>query len=123
MKRYGVDEVGTWRFEVYNEADLHWQFSQYASMYAEAAWALKNISTRLVVGGPASARWVRVPTMGWWLRMVLSACCTFAERVRPPAVLIVCWWHAGRMLKICRPCASCMLIACSPWAGRGLATR
>ena len=52
--------MSKWRFEVYNEADLHWEFSDYATMYTAAAKAIKSVSTKLLVGGPASARpeWV-----------------------------------------------------------------
>lgn len=58
--RYGETELRTWKFEVYNEADLHWTWEQYASMYDAAAAALKSVDTKIQVGGPASAgaEWV-----------------------------------------------------------------
>ena len=81
LDRYGADELRQWKFEVYNvsaavssalsrlrltpryplqEADLHWKFQQYASMYVAAATALKSVDSALQVGGPASAQpsWV-----------------------------------------------------------------
>jgi xylan 1,4-beta-xylosidase len=60
LERYGQAELRHWKFEVYNEADLHWTFPQYASMYHAAAMALKSVDPGLHVGGPASAQpaWV-----------------------------------------------------------------
>ena len=55
ISRYGEDEVASWLFEVYNEADLHWPFEQYAQLYQAAAVGVKAASEKLQVGGPASA--------------------------------------------------------------------
>ncbi len=62
--RYGIDEVATWAFEVWNEANLEvfWTGTQaeYFRLYDEAARAVKAVDRRLRVGGPGSARaeWV-----------------------------------------------------------------
>ena len=42
-------------FEVYNEADLHWMFTDYYPMYKAAAAAVKSVDSKLQIGGPASA--------------------------------------------------------------------
>ncbi|MCH9276064.1 hypothetical protein JS533_007230, partial [Bifidobacterium amazonense] len=62
IERYGPDEVLTWYFEVWNEPDLHafWNGtkSQYLTMYAATATAIKDIDPRLRVGGPATSNFV-----------------------------------------------------------------
>jgi xylan 1,4-beta-xylosidase len=64
IERYGVDEVRTWAFEVWNEANLEvfWAGTQadYFRLYEEAARAIKAVDQHLLVGGPATARaeWV-----------------------------------------------------------------
>ena len=66
IARYGVDEVATWKFEVWNEPNLDFwggnpRQSTYWELYDHTARALKAVSTRLQVGGPATATaaWVR----------------------------------------------------------------
>jgi len=65
VARYGIDEVSTWRFEVWNEPNLdfwvgHPKQSTYFELYDHTARALKSVSPRLIVGGPATAQaaWV-----------------------------------------------------------------
>jgi xylan 1,4-beta-xylosidase len=65
VDRYGIDEVAQWYFEVWNEPNLDFWAgkpaeSTYFQLYAAAATALKGVSPRLQVGGPASAQaaWV-----------------------------------------------------------------
>lgn len=57
--RYGADEVATWEFEVWNEANLEvfWNGTQedYHRLYEIAAREIKSIDPRIRVGGPASA--------------------------------------------------------------------
>jgi len=57
--RYGADEVATWEFEVWNEANLavFWNGTQddYHRLYEIAARAVKAVDPRIRVGGPASA--------------------------------------------------------------------
>jgi xylan 1,4-beta-xylosidase len=65
VDRYGIDEVAQWYFEVWNEPNLDFWAGQpkestYDQLYASAAKALKGVSPRLRVGGPATAQaaWV-----------------------------------------------------------------
>ncbi len=58
--RYGVDEVKTWYFEVWNEPNLtpgFWTGTQedYFKLYWYAAEAVKSVNTEYRVGGPATA--------------------------------------------------------------------
>jgi len=59
VERYGVDEVAQWPLEVWNEPNLvaFWTGGQqkYFELYAATWHAVKAISPRLQVGGPASA--------------------------------------------------------------------
>lgn len=60
IARYGLDEVSQWKFEVWNEPNLDfWQGlpkqSSYFELYDHTARALKSVSPRLQVGGPATA--------------------------------------------------------------------
>jgi xylan 1,4-beta-xylosidase len=59
VDRYGLDEVATWGFEVWNEANLEvfWTGTraEYLELYRRAALAVKEVDERLLVGGPASA--------------------------------------------------------------------
>jgi xylan 1,4-beta-xylosidase len=58
-ERYGEDEVATWEFEVWNEANLEvfWNGTQadYHTLYEVAARAVKQVDERIRVGGPSSA--------------------------------------------------------------------
>lgn len=65
VERYGIEEVSTWKFEVWNEPNLDfWGGSPkqptYWELYDHTAKALKAVSPRLQVGGPATAQaaWV-----------------------------------------------------------------
>lgn len=62
---FGIQEVLTWHFEVWNEPDLHNTFwtgtkDDYFRLYAETARAVKAVDNRLRVGGPATSKtmWV-----------------------------------------------------------------
>ncbi len=59
IDRYGIDEVSRWFFEVWNEPNLSafWTGTQadYFGLYRKTAVALKGVSDRLRVGGPATA--------------------------------------------------------------------
>lgn len=66
IQRYGIDEVSTWYFEVWNEPNIDfWRGkpaqSTYFTLYDHTARALKSVSTRLRVGGPATAQAAWVP--------------------------------------------------------------
>ena len=65
VARYGLDEVSTWHFEVWNEPNLDFwggnpRQPTYFTLYDHTARALKSVSPRLMVGGPATAQaaWV-----------------------------------------------------------------
>jgi xylan 1,4-beta-xylosidase len=65
VERYGIDEVSQWYFEVWNEPNIDFwtgepKQSTYFELYDHTARALKAVSPRLRVGGPAtsSAHWV-----------------------------------------------------------------
>jgi xylan 1,4-beta-xylosidase len=61
IDRYGIDEVSQWYFEVWNEPNLDFwggdpRQPTYFELYDHTARALKAVSPRLRVGGPASAQ-------------------------------------------------------------------
>jgi xylan 1,4-beta-xylosidase len=65
IERYGIDEVSSWYFEVWNEPNLDFWIgrpaqSTYFELYDHTARALKAVSPRIRVGGPATAQaaWV-----------------------------------------------------------------
>ncbi len=65
VERYGVDEVATWYFEVWNEPNIDFwagtpKESTYFELYDHTARALKAVNPRIRVGGPATAQaaWV-----------------------------------------------------------------
>jgi xylan 1,4-beta-xylosidase len=65
VNRYGIEEVSQWYFEVWNEPNLDFwagkpKQESYWELYDHTALALKKISPRLRVGGPATAQaaWV-----------------------------------------------------------------
>jgi xylan 1,4-beta-xylosidase len=65
VERYGIEEVAQWYFEVWNEPNIDFWAGQpkestYYDLYNSSARALKRVSSRLRVGGPATAQaaWV-----------------------------------------------------------------
>ncbi len=65
VARYGINEVAQWYFEVWNEPNLDFWAGKpkeqtYFELYDHTARALKAVSPRLRVGGPATAQaaWV-----------------------------------------------------------------
>ena len=61
VERYGENEVAQWYFEVWNEPNLDFwggnpKEETYYQLYDEAARAVKRVSPRLRVGGPATAQ-------------------------------------------------------------------
>jgi len=61
VERYGIDEVSKWYFEVWNEPNLDFwtgdpRQATYFELYDHTARALKAVSSRLRVGGPATAQ-------------------------------------------------------------------
>jgi xylan 1,4-beta-xylosidase len=66
--RYGVDEVKTWYFEVWNEPNLKDAFwsgdqAEYFKLYQLTARAIKEVNPAYRVGGPATAGAGWVPEM------------------------------------------------------------
>jgi xylan 1,4-beta-xylosidase len=60
VDRYGIDEIAQWYFEVWNEPNIDFwngipRQQSYFDLYAHTARALKAVSPRLRVGGPATA--------------------------------------------------------------------
>lgn len=65
IARYGLAEVATWKFEVWNEPNLDFwggspRQATYWELYDHTARALKAVSSQLQVGGPSTAQadWV-----------------------------------------------------------------
>ena len=61
VERYGIDEVSQWYFEVWNEPNIDFwagdpKQATYFELYDHTAKALKAVSPRLRVGGPATAQ-------------------------------------------------------------------
>src|SRR5579863_7943181 len=66
IDRYGIDEVASWYFEVWNEPNLDFWAGEpkqgtYWELYEHTAKALKKVNARLRVGGPATAQAAWVP--------------------------------------------------------------
>ena len=60
VERYGEEEVAQWYFEVWNEPNLKDGFwtgdqAEYFKLYSATARAIKSVSSRFRVGGPATA--------------------------------------------------------------------
>jgi xylan 1,4-beta-xylosidase len=65
VDRYGIEEVSTWYFEVWNEPNIDFwggipRQKSYFELYDHTTKALKGVSPRIRVGGPATAaaQWV-----------------------------------------------------------------
>jgi xylan 1,4-beta-xylosidase len=61
VERYGIDEIATWYFEVWNEPNAGFWGGEpyqptYFELYDHTARALKRVDARLRVGGPATAQ-------------------------------------------------------------------
>jgi xylan 1,4-beta-xylosidase len=61
VSRYGIDEVSRWYFEVWNEPNIDFWAGEpkqatYFELYDHTARALKAVSPRIRVGGPATAQ-------------------------------------------------------------------
>ena len=60
VARYGIEEVAQWYFEMWNEPNIDFwggipRDKSYFEMYEHTARALKKVSPRLRIGGPATA--------------------------------------------------------------------
>lgn len=71
IERYGLEEVRSWNFEVWNEPNLSAFWSgtrdEYFQLYLSSAKALKRVDAGLRVGGPASSK-------ANWLPELMSFC-------------------------------------------------
>jgi len=61
VERYGIDEVRSWYFEVWNEPNIDFwagdpKLGTYLKLYDHTARAVKKVDSQLRVGGPATAR-------------------------------------------------------------------
>jgi len=61
VDRYGIDEVSQWYFEVWNEPNIDFwagdpKQATYFELYDNTARAVKAVSARLRIGGPATAQ-------------------------------------------------------------------
>jgi xylan 1,4-beta-xylosidase len=66
VDRYGIDEVSTWYFEVWNEPNIDFwngipRQRSYFDLYAHSARDVKSVNPRLRVGGPATAAAAWIP--------------------------------------------------------------
>lgn len=66
VARYGIDEVASWYFEVWNEPNLDFwggkpEQPTYFELYDHTVRALKSVNMRIRVGGPATAQAAWVP--------------------------------------------------------------
>ncbi len=66
VERYGIEEVATWYFEVWNEPNIDFwngipRERSYFDLYAHTARALKSVNAELRVGGPATAATAWIP--------------------------------------------------------------
>ncbi|HWT76388.1 MAG TPA: hypothetical protein VN258_16950 [Mobilitalea sp.] len=66
LHRYGEDEISSWYFEVWNEPDLQGAFfngtkQEYFKLYEITAGAIKEVCSRLRVGGPSTSgsKWIK----------------------------------------------------------------
>lgn len=66
IHRYGKEEIETWYFEVWNEPDLQGAFfygtqQDYFELYEVTARAIKEIDSKIMVGGPSTSasKWVK----------------------------------------------------------------
>src|SRR5437667_35951 len=60
VERYGIDEVASWYFEVWNEPNIDFWAGEpkqdtYWELYDHTARAVKRVDSRLRIGGPATA--------------------------------------------------------------------
>jgi len=59
VSRYGLDEVRTWRFEVWNEPNCGFWYGtqqEYFTLYNWTALAVKSVDSQILVGGPATCQ-------------------------------------------------------------------
>eukprot|EP01084_Bolivina_argentea_P134717 237535_1 len=67
VDRYGIDQVSSWYFEVWNEPNCGFYYepnccgcscsspTEYLSLYMNTSRAIKSVSSKLKVGGPSTS--------------------------------------------------------------------
>ncbi|MBS7639769.1 MAG: beta-xylosidase [Candidatus Bathyarchaeia archaeon] len=77
-ERYGIEEVETWYWEIWNEPDLpyYWQgtFEEYCKLYDYAVAAIKKVVHKAKVGGPATTGPIPGGKSAEWLDKFLYHC-------------------------------------------------
>lgn len=77
IERFGADEVSTWYFELWNEPDqITWWTgtkAQYFEMYKTTVTAIKGVSPKLRVGGPATSG-MGADGKGPWIEEFIAYC-------------------------------------------------
>jgi len=90
VSRYGLHEVRTWNFEVWNEPDIaYWSGTQaqYFELYRVTVDAVKSIDESLRVGGPATSNFIPDSTGNFhpvWIEDFVE----YASRMRLPVDFI-----------------------------------
>lgn len=80
VARYGLDEVRSWNFEVWNEPNIpFWSGTQaqYFELYRYAAEAVKSVDADLRIGGPATANYTPVASGEYrpvWVEDFMAFC-------------------------------------------------
>jgi xylan 1,4-beta-xylosidase len=76
ISRYGLNEVETWYWEVWNEPNInYWNGSmeEYFKMYDFASWAVKKACPNAIVGGPHTTS-PRDKNAANWLKSFIDHC-------------------------------------------------
>lgn len=76
ISRYGLEEVETWYWEVWNEPNInYWNGSmeEYFKLYDYAAWAVKRACPGAIIGGPHTTS-PRDRNAAEWLRSFIDHC-------------------------------------------------
>jgi xylan 1,4-beta-xylosidase len=71
IERYGINEIRSWHFEVYNEPNCgFWTGTQldYFKFYNTTAQAIKSVDKQITVGGPATCQSAWLPEFVSWCK-------------------------------------------------------
>jgi len=73
IDRYGIEEVRSWYFEVWNEPNLFFFFDgdkkEYLKLYTSTVKTIKSVDNELKVGGPATS-------CNYWIKDIVDYCTT-----------------------------------------------
>lgn len=77
INRYGLKEVESWYFEVWNEPELEYVYwigdkKDYFEFYKETVFAIKSISKNIKIGGPSITH--QALKDGYWLEEFITYC-------------------------------------------------